>query len=167
MHAGKEETFDFLETVLSEVLDMFPCEYIHLGGDECPKVRWAECSACQARMRSENIPDENRLQTWFIERAAHFVRRRGRTIIGWDEVVEGGIPKGTVVMGWRGSAWAVQAAKLGHKVIMCPNTRCYFDYRQSLDMRVRRRCPPSHTHGTACATTLAILSRAQPASRSK
>lgn len=98
---GKEEVFTFLETVLSEVCDLFPFEYLHIGGDECPKVRWRSCPQCQARMKEEGLANENELQTWFISRIAKFLKTKGKKIVGWDEILEGGVPENATVMSWR------------------------------------------------------------------
>ncbi|CAD7697381.1 unnamed protein product [Ostreobium quekettii] len=130
--AGREDVFEFLESVLGEVTDLFPAEYIHIGGDECPKVRWKKCAKCQERIKAEGLKGENELQTWFIERIARFLKKRGRKIIGWDEILDGGVPHESTVMSWRGYLGGTIAAKLGHNVIMCPTQHCYLDYRQSV-----------------------------------
>lgn len=153
-HAGKERTFEFLQAVLEEVMELFPSRYIHIGGDECPKTRWTECEACQRRIREQKLSGTEQLQTYFINRIATFLRERGRCIIGWDEVLEGGSPEegsaatgdaalaaDAIVMSWRGTLGGITAAKHKHRVIMTPNTRCYLDYRQSASLQVRlRRC---------------------------
>ncbi|BDA48591.1 beta-hexosaminidase [Coccomyxa sp. Obi] len=130
--AGKEDTFTFLQNVLREVLELFPSQYIHIGGDECPKTRWRACEACQRQLREANLEDEYALQSWFVGRINKFLRAQGRQLIGWDEILEGGLSPGAVVMSWRGVSGGVKAAKAGHEVIMSPTSHCYFDYRQSL-----------------------------------
>ncbi|SEW52637.1 hexosaminidase [Chitinophaga arvensicola] len=130
--AGNDSTFTFLEDVLDEVMELFPSSYIHIGGDECPKVRWAHCSACQQRMKDEHLPDEDALQSYFIHRISERVNSKGRNIIGWDEILEGGLAPGATVMSWRGVEGAVAAAKQQHHVIMTQEDKLYFDYYQSL-----------------------------------
>ena len=135
MCAGKEEAFKFLEDVFLEIIDLFPGKYIHIGGDECPKTRWAECPACQARIRElgyEN--DENALtylQGYVTNRVEAFLAEHGRSIIGWDEILDGKISQSATIMSWRGSDGGIAAAKAGHDAIMTPNSYCYFDYYQS------------------------------------
>ncbi|MBK8339935.1 MAG: family 20 glycosylhydrolase [Flavobacteriales bacterium] len=126
----KEETFTFLENVLSEVLDLFPSPYVHIGGDECPKERWHECASCQARMQEERLKDEHELQSYFIRRIEQFVNSKGRKIIGWDEILEGGLAPNAAVMSWRGTEGGVAAAKAGHFAVMSPGSHCYFDHYQ-------------------------------------
>ena len=126
--AGNEDTFRFLEDVLTEVIELFPSEVIHVGGDEAPKARWRACPKCQQRMRTERLKDEDELQSWFITRIARFAEDRGRRIIGWDEILEGGLPPGAAVMSWRGIEGGVAAARAGHDVVMSPTSHCYFDY---------------------------------------
>ena len=136
---GREKTFEFLEGVLTEVMELFPSEYIHIGGDECPKVRWEKCPRCQAKIRQLGLKDdgehtaEHYLQSYVTDRIGKFLAQHGRRIIGWDEILEGRAPSDAVVMSWRGSAGGIKAAKLGHDVIMTPNSHFYFDYYQSLD----------------------------------
>lgn len=127
----KEETFTFLEGVLDEILDIFPGTYIHIGGDEAPKTHWKNCSNCQAVIEREGLKDEDELQSYFITRIEKYLNSKGRQIIGWDEILEGGLAPNATVMSWRGTAGAVEAAKKGHKVVMTPNSHCYFDYYQS------------------------------------
>jgi hexosaminidase len=129
--AGKEETFRFLEDVLSEVIELFPSKYIHIGGDECPKTRWEKCPLCQKRMKEEGLKDEHELQSYFIQRIEKFVLSKGRRIIGWDEILEGGLAPEATVMSWRGTAGGIAAAKQKHDVIMTPSTYVYLDYYQS------------------------------------
>jgi len=131
--AGNEEVFEFLENVLDEVLDLFPSPFIHVGGDECPKSRWRECPKCQARIKEENLADEDELQSYFIRRIENYLSNRGRRLIGWDEILEGGLAPGATVMSWRGTEGGIRAAQSGHDVVMTPFTHCYFDYYQSED----------------------------------
>ena len=131
--AGRESTFTFLEEVLSEVLELFPSRFIHVGGDECPKQSWRACPHCQARCAAEGLHDEDELQSWFIRRMAGWLAARGRRLIGWDEILEGGLAPDATVMSWRGIEGGVAAAASGHDVVMSPNTHCYFDYYQSRD----------------------------------
>ena len=131
--AGKERTFRLLEDVLDEVLELFPSEYIHIGGDECPKDRWKECDDCQARIKSEGLADEHELQSYFITRMEKYLNARERQIIGWDEILEGGLAPNAAVMSWRGVEGGIEAANAGHNVVMTPTSHCYFDYYQSED----------------------------------
>jgi len=126
--AGNDATFNFLEDVLTEVMEVFPSRIIHIGGDEAPKSRWKTCPKCQARIKGENLKDESELQSWFIRRVEKFVNSKGRSIIGWDEILEGGLAPNAAVMSWRGTAGAVQASKMGHAVVLSPTSHCYFDY---------------------------------------
>ncbi len=126
--AGNEKTFEFLENVLTEVIELFPSKYIHIGGDEALKDRWEKCPKCQQRIKSENLKDENELQSYFIKRIEKFLNSKGRQIIGWDEILEGGLAPGATVQSWRGTKGAVEAARMGHNVIVSPTTHCYFDY---------------------------------------
>jgi len=128
--AGKEETFHFLEDVLSEVVDLFPFQYLHIGGDECPKVRWKACPDCQRRIREEGLKDERELQSYFIRRIEKFLETKNRRLVGWDEILEGGLPPAATVMSWRGIKGGIAAAQQGHDVIMSPTGYCYFDYYQ-------------------------------------
>jgi hexosaminidase len=129
--AGKDTTFAFLEDVLDEVMDLFPSEYIHIGGDECPKVRWEKCPACQQRIKDEGLKDVNELQSYFIRRIEKYLNAHGRRIIGWDEILEGGLAPEATVMSWRGIKGGIEAAKMGHDVIMTPGTHMYLDHYQS------------------------------------
>lgn len=131
--AGREHTFTFLQDVLSEVLELFPSEYIHIGGDEAPKTRWKACAKCQRRIKAEGLADEHELQSYFVSRIGRWLAERGRRLVGWDEILEGGLPQGATVMSWRGEAGGIAAAKAGHDVIMAPTTYTYFDYYQSKD----------------------------------
>lgn len=131
--AGKESTFQFLEDVLSEVIPLFPGQYLHVGGDECPKVNWEKCPLCQQRMKEEGCKDEHELQSYFIQRMEHFLEAKGKKLIGWDEILEGGLAENAAVMSWRGEEGGIAAANLGHKVVMTPGNWCYFDHYQSID----------------------------------
>ncbi|MCO6486199.1 MAG: beta-N-acetylhexosaminidase [Saprospiraceae bacterium] len=127
----REETFLFLEKVLNEVMDLFPSPYIHIGGDECPRTRWHSCPQCQQRMASEGLRNEDELQAYFTRRIQQMASRRGRKIIGWDEILEeGGLPSQAAVMSWRGADGGIEAAKSGHAVVMTPGSHCYFDHYQ-------------------------------------
>ncbi|HEY3332330.1 MAG TPA: beta-N-acetylhexosaminidase [Capsulimonadaceae bacterium] len=128
--AGNDDVFTFLTTVLDEVIELFPSEFIHIGGDECLKDRWKACPKCQERIRTEGLADEHELQSWFVRRIEKFVASRGRRLIGWDEILEGGLPAGATVMSWRGEEGGVAAAKAGHDVVMTPHGATYFDYYQ-------------------------------------
>jgi hexosaminidase len=128
--AGNEEVFTFLEDVLTEVISIFPSKYIHIGGDEAPKTRWEACPLCQKRIQDEGLKDAHELQSYFITRIEKFLNKNGRQIIGWDEILEGGLAPGATVMSWRGTDGGVQAARLGHQAIMTPGSPCYFDHYQ-------------------------------------
>ena len=134
---GKEETFTFLEDVLTEVMDIFPSEYIHIGGDECPKVRWENCPLCQARIKELGLKAhgdfsaEQELQCYVTARIQKFLNDHGRKIIGWDEILEGDLAPGATIMSWRGTRGGIEAAKQGFNVIMSPNSHMYIDYYQS------------------------------------
>ncbi len=135
--AGNEETYTFLENILTEVMEMFPSEYIHIGGDEVPKVRWEECPKCQARIKELGIKGdakhnkEHYLQSYLTARIEKFLNEHGRRIIGWDEILEGELAPNATVMSWRGMGGGIEAAQLGHDVIMTPTTNAYFDYYQT------------------------------------
>ena len=118
--AGNDSTFNFLQDVMDEVLTLFPSKMIHIGGDECPKTRWKACPACQQRMKKENLKDEHELQSYFIQRMEKYLNGKGRNIIGWDEILEGGLAPNATVMSWRGEEGGVTAAKQKHNVIMTP-----------------------------------------------
>lgn len=126
----KEETFSFLEDVLTEVISLFPSQYIHIGGDECPKTRWKNCPHCQNLMKEKGLKDEHELQSYFIQRIEKFVNNKGRKIIGWDEILEGGLAPNAAVMSWRGTEGGIVAAKQKHFVVMSPGSHCYFDHYQ-------------------------------------
>ncbi len=129
--AGKDSVFDFLTTVLDEVMDLFPSKVIHIGGDESPKARWETCAACQQRMVAEGLDNEHQLQSYFIQRIEKHVNQRGRDIIGWDEILEGGLAPNAKVMSWRGEKGGLAAASMGHEVVMTPGKPLYFDHYQS------------------------------------
>ncbi|MEX0986110.1 MAG: beta-N-acetylhexosaminidase [Bacteroidales bacterium] len=125
-----EVTFDFLEDVFTEVLDLFPSKYIHIGGDEAIKDQWKESAEVQQLIRELGLADEHALQSWFIGRVGKFLEENGRVLIGWDEILEGGLPEGATVMSWRGVAGGIEAARQGHDVIMSPNTHLYLNFYQ-------------------------------------
>lgn len=129
--AGNEKTFEFLQNVLDEVMAIFPSEFIHIGGDECPKYRWKTCPKCQARIKTEGLKDEHELQSYFVRRIEKYLNSKGRRLIGWTEIREGGLARNAAIMDWKGGA--VEAASEGHDVVMSPTTHCYFDYYQSQD----------------------------------
>lgn len=129
--AGKPETFVFLKDVLSEVIDIFPSNYIHIGGDETPKTHWKQCPFCQKRMKENNLKDEHELQSWMVNNIGQFLTSKGKTLIGWDEILEGGLADNAIVMSWRGEAGGIEAAKQQHQVIMTPGKPLYFDHTQS------------------------------------
>lgn len=137
--AGNPETMTFLKTVIGELCDVFPSKYIHIGGDECPKVRWKECPKCQAKAKELGLKDdgkhsiENQLQTWINHEMEQYLKERGRDMIGWDEVLEGGLTEHGIVMSWRGINGGIEAAKQHHRVIMTPTDYCYIDYYQLKD----------------------------------
>ena len=126
----KEETFTFLQNILTEVIALFPSQYIHVGGDECPKTRWKSCQHCQALIKEKGLHDEHELQSYFIQRIEKFVNSKGRKIIGWDEILEGGLAPNAAVMSWRGTEGGIAAAKQKHYVVMTPGSHCYFDHYQ-------------------------------------
>jgi len=128
---GNDAAVAFVKDVLAEVCELFPSEFIHIGGDEVPRERWKTCPKCQARMKAEGLKNEAQLQTWLNHRLEEFLVSKGRRMIGWDEILEGGLTPGAVVMSWRGSQGGIDAAKADHDVIMSPTTHCYFDYAQA------------------------------------
>lgn len=138
---GNEQTMLFLEDVMTELINIFPSQYIHIGGDETPRTRWEKCPKCQARIKAEGLKAdkehsaEDRLQSYCMKRIENFLNAKGRQIIGWDEILEGDIAQNATVMSWRGSAGGIKAAQMGHNVIMAPNTHCYFDFYQTDDTK--------------------------------
>ena len=129
--AGNEQTFEFLRNVLQEVISLFPGEYIHIGGDECPKDRWKECPKCQARIQSEGLLDEHELQSYFIKRIDKYLISENRRLIGWDEILEGGLVESATVMSWQSEEGGISAARAGNDVIMTPINYTYFNFYQS------------------------------------
>ena len=127
---GKEETFTFLENVLTEVMELFPSEYIHIGGDEAVKQGWKDCPHCKRRMQEEGLENVDELQSYLIHRIEKFVNSKGHKIIGWDEILEGGLAPNATVMSWRGTEGGIKAMKAGHDVIMTPGETCYLDFTQ-------------------------------------
>lgn len=131
VYCPRDTTFKFLEDVLTEIMAIFPSTYIHIGGDECPKDRWKTCPDCQAMIKNLNIKDENGLQSYFVHRIERFLNSKGRKMIGWDEILDGGLDPNATVMSWRGTQGGITAAKAGNDVIMTPGTYCYFDKYQA------------------------------------
>ena len=128
---GKEKTFKFWEAVLSEIIDIFPSEYIHIGGDECPREEWKKCADCQARIKQEGLRNEAELQSYVTRRLEQFLNEKGRKIIGWDEILEGGVTPTATIMSWTGTRAGIAAAKKGNHVIMSPSGYCYLDHYQT------------------------------------
>ena len=133
IYAPSEKTFEFLEDVLTEVIALFPSKLIHIGGDEAPKKQWKESKLAQDLIKREGLKDEHELQSYFIKRIEKFLNSKGRNIIGWDEILEGGLAPNAAVMSWRGTKGGIAAAKQLHNVVMTPQQYCYFDYYQSAD----------------------------------
>ncbi len=131
IYCSKEESIRFLQDVLDEVLFLFPSEYIHIGGDEAPKTKWKECEKCQKVIAQNGLKDEHELQSYFIHRMDEYLTAKGRKLIGWDEILEGGLSPNAAVMSWRGFEGGIEAAKQGHYVVMSPGSHCYFDHYQS------------------------------------
>ena len=131
--AGNDAVFEFLENVLSEVIDLFPDKRIHIGGDEVKKDTWKKCEKCQARIQKEGLKDEKELQSYFVRRIEKFLNAHGRALVGWDEIIEGGLAPNATVMAWRARAMpeVIKTVNSGHDVVMTPTTNCYFDYRQA------------------------------------
>jgi hexosaminidase len=129
--AGNDKTFSFLQDVIDEVVALFPSPYIHIGGDECPKESWKKCTGCQQRIKAQGLKDEHELQSYFIQRMEKYINSKGRNIIGWDEILEGGLAPNATVMSWRGEEGGIEAAKQKHTVIMTPGSHCYFDHSQT------------------------------------
>ena len=138
---GNDQTMQFLEDVMSEIIEIFPSKYVHIGGDEAPRTRWEKCPKCQARIKTEglkadkNHTAEDRLQSYCMTRIEEFLNSKGRQIIGWDEILEGDVAPNATVMSWRGMEGGIKAAQLGHDVIMTPTSFCYFDYYQTADTK--------------------------------
>ncbi|MCE2704250.1 MAG: beta-N-acetylhexosaminidase [Terrimonas sp.] len=130
--AGKETTFEFLQNIIDELIPLFPSTYFHIGGDECPKTHWKECPLCQQKIKELGLKDEHELQSYFIQRIEKYLNSKGKTLIGWDEILEGGLAPNAVVMSWRGEAGGIEAAKQGHAVIMTPGNPVYFDHTQAI-----------------------------------
>ena len=126
--AGNDSVFTFLEDVLEEVIELFPSKYIHIGGDEAPKYHWENCSKCQKRIINNNLKDEHELQSYFIKRISDFLKTKNKVLIGWDEIIEGGIPENAIIQSWRGMEGGIVAAKNQNQAIMSPTSHCYFDY---------------------------------------
>ena len=131
--AGNDEIYEFLENVLTEMMELFPYKYFHIGGDECPKDEWKECPKCQARIKAEGLKDEFELQTFVMDTIEKFLNAHGREIIGWEEIVQGGVSKTAIIMHWRYDDMANIAMENGNRMIMCPLSHCYLDYFQSPD----------------------------------
>lgn len=126
--AGNDSVFTFLEDVLEEVIELFPSKYIHIGGDEAPKYHWENCSKCQKRIINNNLKGEHELQSYFIKRISDFLKTKNKVLIGWDEIIEGGIPENAIIQSWRGMEGGIVAAKNQNQAIMSPTSHCYFDY---------------------------------------
>ena len=133
LYAPRPDTFTFLQNVLIEVLDIFPSKFIHIGGDEAAKQQWQQSTEVQALFKSLGLADEHELQSWFIEQIDDFLTKRGRRLVGWDEILEGGLAPGATVMSWRGMDGGIAAARAGHDVVMAPTSHTYFDYYQAKD----------------------------------
>jgi hexosaminidase len=134
IYCSKNETFDFLEEIIDEVVELFPGKYIHIGGDEAPKINWKACGNCQNVINREELKDEHELQSYFITRMEKYINSKGKQIIGWDEILEGGLAPNATVMSWRGVSGGIEAAKMKHEVIMTPNATCYLDHYQAKDI---------------------------------
>lgn len=147
---GNPETLTFLKTVLGELCDVFPSKFIHIGGDECPKHRWKECAKCQAKIKELGLKDdgkhtpENQLQSYINREVEAFMKERGRDIIGWDEILEGGLSGTSIIMSWRGTKGGIAAARQGHRVIMSPNVYSYIDHPQLKDYGKQPRTTDSY-----------------------
>ena len=131
VYAPTEYTFKFLEDVLDEVMALFPSKYIHVGGDECPKDAWKKSEFCQQLIKEKGLKDEHGLQSYFIQRMEQYINKKGRTLIGWDEILEGGLAPNAIVMSWRGEEGGIAAAKENHQVIMTPGSHVYLDHSQT------------------------------------
>ena len=131
VYCPSDYTFKFIEDVLDEVMQLFPSKYIHIGGDECPKVFWKESAFCQNLIKEKGLKDEEGLQSYFIQRVEKYLNSKGRNIIGWDEILEGGLAPNATVMSWRGEKGGIAAAQQHHKVMMTPSSYVYFDHSQT------------------------------------
>jgi hexosaminidase len=149
MDPGKEEVFEFVQGVLDEVIELFPGPYVHTGGDEVPRDRWQASPFAQARMKREGLSDENGLQSYFTKRVEAFLNSKGKRLIGWDEILEGGLAPNATVMSWRGTAGGIEAARSGHQVVMTPNRQTYFNYAQDAS-----GTGPGHTKGLLTLSTV-------------
>jgi len=129
--AGNDDVYKFIENVLTEVIDLFPSKYIHIGGDEVDKTAWKTCVKCQGRIKAMGLKDENELQSYFVKRIEQFIIKKKRKLIGWDEILEGGLAPEATVMSWRGESGGIEAAKMKHEVVMTPGNPCYFDHYQA------------------------------------
>ncbi|MCQ2389958.1 MAG: beta-N-acetylhexosaminidase [Kiritimatiellae bacterium] len=125
---GNDEVMTFFEHVFDEVCELFPDEYVHIGGDECPRGNWKTCPKCQKRMKDEGLKNEDELQSWVTRRFSAYLAKKGRRIVGWDEILSGGLPEGATVMSWRGAEGGIAAANQGHCAVVCPHRMCYLDY---------------------------------------
>ena len=125
---GNDEVIRFFENVLDEVCELFPCDTVHIGGDECPRENWKECAKCQARMKMLGITEEAGLQSWVTAHFVKYLAKKNRRTVGWDEILQGGLAPGAIVMSWRGHEGGIAAAETGHSVVMCPHRYCYLDY---------------------------------------
>ena len=128
---GNDAAVAFVLDILGEICEQFPSRFIHIGGDEVPRDRWKTCPKCQSRLKAEGLKDEAQLQTWLNHRLEECLIARGRRLIGWDEILDGGLTPGATVMSWRGTAGGIAAAAAGHDVVMSPTSHCYFDYAQA------------------------------------
>src|SRR5690606_32999315 len=131
IYCSRPQTIHFMQDVLAEVIELFPGEYLHIGGDEAPKTRWQQCADCQQVMRENGLDTEHDLQSYFIGQMDAFLTAHGKKLIGWDEILEGGLSPNAAVMSWRGAEGGIEAALQGHPVVMSPTSHCYFDYYQS------------------------------------
>jgi len=131
VYCPSEYTFSFLQDVIDEIVPLFPAKYIHIGGDECPKDAWKQSAFCQSLIKEKGLKDEHGLQSYFIGRMEKYINSKGKSIIGWDEILEGGLAPNATVMSWRGEKGGIDAAKQHHRVIMTPTTYVYFDYKQT------------------------------------
>src|SRR5262249_21770925 len=130
---AEDSTIRFMQGVLTEAMELFPGRFVHVGGDEADKTEWRASGRVQERIKTLHLKDEHELQSWFIRQMDQFLTAHGRRLIGWDEILEGGLAPGAAVMSWRGTSGGVTAARAGHDVVMAPTTHTYFDYYQSAD----------------------------------